>query len=225
MASPVEYSTHPAPHGARDRTVERTEVDGRSKRLVNAKGVTQNSCTLIGDSIIQFILKCKYTSVQSLPGLYAKDLVDTMRRDIIKVRNFKAVVVFIGTNDMTKSSYQEIVVFFEEIIEHIRAVNPLARLAICGILPRPCDSKSETMLRKRVSTNNAISHLCRRLNVTFIKSEICLKDQGSDKVLYRPDKIHLEDKGVRLLKTYLEGRIGSLLGLPPQWVPFPLNQH
>jgi hypothetical protein len=23
----------------------------------------------------------------------------------------------------------------------------------------------------------------------------------------------------------LEGRIGSLLGLPPQWVPFPLNWH
>jgi lysophospholipase L1-like esterase len=205
--------------------VEHTDVAGRSKRLVKAKGFTQNRCTLIGDSIIQFILKCKYTSVQSIPGLYAKDLVAAMRRDTIKIRDFHAIVILIGTNDLTRSTFREIVVFFEEIVDYIRSVNPLARLAICGILPRPCDAKSSTMLRKRSSTNNAISHLCRRVNVCYIKTELCLKDEGPDSLLFRSDKIHLEDKGVKLLKKYLEGRIGSLLGLPPQWVPFPLNWH
>jgi hypothetical protein len=75
-----------------------------------------------------------------------------------------------------------------------------------------------------VSTNNAISALCRRLNVHYIKTELCLFNQGSDEYLFMPDKIHLTDPGVSILKMYLEGRFGSLLGLPPQWTPFPLNR-
>jgi lysophospholipase L1-like esterase len=203
--------------------VEYTEVDGRSKRLVKAKGHAENRCTLIGDSIIQMIRQCLYTSIQSIPGLYAKDLVDVMRRGVVKVHNFKAIIVIIGTNDLCRSTHQEIAAFFEDIVEYIRSQNPLARLAICGILPRPCDAKSTTMQRKRTSTNNAISHLCRRQNVHYIKTELCLFDQGPEKLLYMPDKIHLSDKGWKILKMFLEGRFGSLLGLPPQWVPFPLN--
>ena len=223
MASPVEYSTSRAPLSSKERTVEHTEVAGRTKRLIKAKGNAENRCTLIGDSIIQMIRQCLYTSIQSIPGLYVKDLVDVMRRGVVRVHDFKAIIVIIGTNDLCRSSFTEIAAFFADIVEFIRSQNPLARLAICGILPRPCDARSETMQKKRVSTNNAISHLCRRVNVHYIKTEICLYDQGPEKLLYMPDKIHLSDKGVKILKMYLEGRFGSLLGLPPQWVPFPLN--
>jgi hypothetical protein len=227
MASPVEFSTSRAPSSAVDRSVEYTEVDGRRKRLVKAKGFSENRCTLIGDSLIQFVRQCLYTSIQSIPGLYAKDLVDVMRRGSVKVQDFKAIIVLIGSNDLCKSTYREIAGFLEDIVDYIRSQNPLARLAICGILPRPRDNKLPTMLKKRVSTNNAISHMCRRLNVHYIKTEVCLYDQGSEKLLYMPDKLHLSDKGVKILKMYLDGRFGSLLGLPPQWVPFPLplNQN
>ena len=138
--------------------------------------------------------------------------------------NFKAIIYFCGTNDMTRASHQEIVGYFDSLITYTRSINPLVRIAIAGILPRPCDNGSDTLLRKRISVNNAISHLCRRLNVQYIKSEICLKDAGDDSVVYRPDKIHLETPAVHLLQSYLEGRFASLLGIPPQWVPFPLNR-
>jgi hypothetical protein len=224
MASPVEFSTSRASPTAPSRSVEHTEVEGRTKRLVKAKGFAENRCTLIGDSMLQMIKEFLYTSVQSLPGLYAKDLVGVMRRGDIKVSNFRAIIILIGTNDLHKVTHQELASYFNDIVDYIRSVNPLARIAISCILPRPCDYKFPTKVKKRVSANNAISHVCRRINVQYIKSEICLFDQGPDKLLYMPDKIHLTMKGVKILKMYLEGRFGSLLGLPPQWVPFPLNR-
>jgi lysophospholipase L1-like esterase len=148
-----------------------------------------------------------------------------MRRGHITVQDFKAIMVLIGTNDLSKSTHMEIAGFLKEIVEYIRSQNPLARLAVCGILPRPCDIKLPSMQRKRSSANNAISHMCRNLNVHYIKTEVCLYNQGPEKLIYRPDKLHLSNKGVKILKMYLEGRFGSLLGLPHQWVPFPLPQN
>jgi hypothetical protein len=223
MASPVEFSDHWLP--GKKRSVEQTTVEGRVKRLVKAKGVVENRCSLIGDSIIQFVEECRYTSLQSIPGLYAKDLEGVIRRGGITVANFRALIFFCGTNDLTRVSFQEIVGYFESLIWYTRSINPLARIAIAGILPRPCDEGDDTMIKKRVSANNAISHLCRRINVQYIKSEICLKDAGPTSVVYRPDKIHLEKPAVRRLQSYLEGRFSSLLGMPPQWVPFPSNRH
>jgi hypothetical protein len=141
------------------------------------------------------------------------------------VSQFKAITFSLGTNDMSRSTLPEMVSYFEDIINCTRSKKPLARIAITGILPRPCDEGSPKLLKKRISVNNAISHLCRRQNVQFIKSEICLKDAGPVDVVFMPDKIHLADPAVTLLKRYLEGRFGSLLGLPPQWTPFPLNRH
>ena len=223
MASPVGYTTL-VPIG-KIRSVGQTMVDGRRKRLVLAKGHTANKCTLIGDSIIQFIQQCSYTSVQSIPGLYAKNLVDVIRRGVLTISDFKAIVFLIGTNDMTRSTLPEIVAIFEEIINFTRSRNPLARIAISCILPRPCDAGSPKLIKKRVSVNNGISHLCRRLNVQYIKTEICLKNAGPDDKVFMPDKIHLADPAVKLLKTYLEGRFGSLVGITPQWTPFPLNRR
>ena len=222
MASPVGFSDHWLP--GRKRSVEQLSVDGRIKRFVKAKGVVENRCSLIGDSIIQFVKECKYTSLQSIPGLYAKDLEGVIRRGDVTVSDFRAIIFFCGTNDMARATHQEIVGYFESLISYTRSLNPLVRIAIAGILPRPCDDGSDTMLKKRVSVNNAISHLCRRINVQYIKTEICLKDAGDTSVVYRPDKLHLETPAVLLLQKYLEGRFASLLGIPPQWVPFPLNR-
>ena len=222
MASPVGFSDHWLP--GRKRSVEQTSVDGRIKRLVKAKGFIENRCSLIGDSIIQFVEECRYTSLQSIPGLYARDLEGVIRQGKVTIVDFKAIIYFCGTNDMARATLAEIVGYFESLIEYTRSVNPLVRIAIAGILPRPCDNASETLLKKRVSVNNGISHLCRRINVQYIKSEICLKDAGADNIVYRPDKIHLERPAVRRLQAYLEGRFASLLGIPPQWVPFPSNR-
>jgi type III secretion system FlhB-like substrate exporter len=219
MASSVCY-TKDKPEGTK-RSTSHIVVEGRHKRLVHARGYRENTVTIIGDSIIQFLKQMTYVSVQSIPGSYARNLVAICKKGDITLESFRAIVVFCGTNDLCDSTPYEIVRSFAGIIRHIRQENPTCRLAICGILPRPCDKNDSLKLEARVATNDYLADYCRRRNVAYFKSELALEGKGSEDKLYYADKIHLSKHGVTCFQTWLEGRIGSLLGMPPQWTPPP----
>jgi lysophospholipase L1-like esterase len=129
------------------------------------------------------------------------------------------VVLFTGTNDLCDTPHQEIANIFRSIVNYIRAESPETRIAIAGIIPRPCDEGNKNMLEARTNTNSALAYLSKRLNVEYFKTEICFHDKGPAHLIYRPDGIHLENYGVGILKTLLEGKIASLIGVPPQWDP------
>jgi lysophospholipase L1-like esterase len=74
-------------------------------------------------------------------------------------------------------------------------------------------------LEAREKTNEYLMQYCKRCNVAYFKTELALKGKGPEDKLYYTDKLHLSDTGVKCLKTWLEGRIGSLLGMPLQWTP------
>ena len=220
MASFTEF-TLDRPHGKK-RAVEAIEIDGRKKRLVNAKGHLQNRCTIVGDSMTQFADELLYTSVQSVPGAYARDFIKLCTKGSISIAHFKVVLIFLGTNDLCDTLPSDIALIFSGIIDHVRANNPDCRIAVAGILPRPCDDDYPTMLKARIDTNVALAALCKRRRVSYIKTEACFKDMGTVDDLYYPgDYIHLSKYGVDILVSHLEGKIGSLLGTPPQWIPTP----
>ena len=217
MASPVNYTTD-LPRGLK-RTVESVLVEGKPKKLTKSKGFTANKCTLIGDSIIKPLQDFLYTSVQAISGVYADHLLNLFKEEKLSVRNFKAIIILAGTNDLSKSSPQIIEKTFVDIVEYLREINPEARIAIGGILPRPCDRLLPTKLQAREDTNTLLAAMSRRMNIHYIKTEIALKDKAPISVLYEPDRLHLSYDGAIFLQTYLSGRVSSLLGIPRQWDP------
>ena len=220
MASPTQYMLD-RPQG-RKRSVGTTEIRGKKKRLVSAKGHLQNRCTIVGDSMVQYADELLYTSVQAVPGAYARDFIYLCTMGHISIANFKAILVFMGTNDLCDTSPNDIALIFSEIIDYVRMWNPSCRLAVAGILPRPCDDGYPLWLKARIDTNEALATLCKKRGVGYIKTEACFKDMGTvDDLYYHGDYLHLSKYGVDILCSHLEGKIGSLLGTPPQWNPFP----
>jgi hypothetical protein len=217
MASPIGYN--PRRVLGLEWDVDKVIVKGKEKRRIRAKGYNGNRATLLGDSIIQFISEMTSTSIQSVPGTYARDIVWMCQHGILDITRFEGVIIHTSTNDLCDTPPDEIVQIFNEIISYIREINPTCRLAVSGVLPRPCDAGSPTKLAKRSKVNKDLAALCKALNVHYIKSEKALKGKGPEWKIYRPDKLHLENFGVGLLKSYLGGEIGTLLGLPPQWDP------
>jgi hypothetical protein len=199
--------------------IDRVIVKGKEKRRIRAKGYNGNRATLIGDSIIQFISDMACTSIQSVPGSYARDLIWMCQHDIMDINLFEAIVVHTSTNDLGSTPTADIVDLFRCIVGYVRECNPTCRLAISGVLPRPVDDKSPTQMKKRVTLNKEIAAMCRALNVYYIKSERAIKGKGPMSKIYMEDGIHLANFGVGLLKSYIGGEIGSLIGLPPQWDP------
>jgi hypothetical protein len=217
MASPVGF-TKERPSGLK-RSVDYFYVGNKKKRLVGAKGFTRNEVTMIGDSIIQFLTDLLYTSIQSIPGTYARHLVNMCISGRLDISNFKCVVIFCGTNDLTDSSNAQIMASMSRIIAYIRQQNHDARIAICGVLPRPCDGMNPRyhhLIQQRIDLNEALKYHCMSLNVQYFKVDKAIKGKGSDALLYHTDFLHLSDVGLGYLKLWLDGRIGCLLGSPPQ---------
>jgi hypothetical protein len=213
MASPVDYN--PKRVFGMEWDVDHVEFNGKTKRRIRAKGYSANRVTIIGDSIIQMLSNLLYTSIQSFPGAYARDIVDMCQSGIYVIEGFDLVLVSAGTNDQSKSSILEVLVSFRRIVHHVRQQNPRCLIAICGLLPRPVDSKDESKTKKLDELNTALQADCILINVYYIHTDRAIKGQPTAKV-YRDDGIHLTFKGVGYLKSYLEGIIGSILGTPPQ---------
>ena len=217
MASPVDYSPHLV-LGMQWET-DRVLVAGKEKRRIRAKGHLSNKVTIIGDSIIQMFSDLLITSIQSIPGAYARNIVEMCESGIYVIEGFSAILVLAGTNDQCKRAILEVLVSFRRIVHHIRTRNPTCMIAICGLLPRPVDFGSPTKMKKLDDLNDALQADCKLMNVCYVKTEKGIKDKGPTSKIYRNDGIHLSDKGVEFLVNYLEGVIGSLLGDPPQWDP------
>ena len=216
MASPVGYS--PRRVLGMQWEIDHVTVDGKVKRRIRAKGYASNRTTLLGDSIIQMLSDMQITSIQSVPGAYARSIVSMCEAGTYVVEGFEIVAIFAGTNDQCKSSIMEVLVSFRRIVQHIRAQNPLSRIAICGLLPRPVDAKSITKSDKLVNLNQAIEDDCALINVCYIKTDRALKGKATSQV-YMGDGIHLTLLGAWYLQNYLEGVFGAILGIPPQWDP------
>jgi lysophospholipase L1-like esterase len=107
----------------------------------------------------------------------------------------------------------EVLVSVRRIVQYIRVQNPTCRIAICGLLPRPIDSKDPIKVNKLDDLNIALKADCALINVYFINTEKSIKGHPIKNV-YREDGIHLTLEGVGYMKSYLEGIIGTVVGMP-----------
>ena len=218
MSSPVAYN--PRRELGLQWAIDYVYVGGKRKRRILAKGYNSNRTTIIGDSMIQMLSDMIGSSIQSVPGAYARDIADMCDSGIFTVAGFDVVTVMAGTNDVSsKKCLMEILVSFRRLIQCIRSLNPTCKVAVCGLLRRPCDERSATKIKKLDDFNLLLQDDCELTNVYFIKTSKCLKDMGPDSLIYRHDGIHLTFDGVGCLKCYMEGIIGSIIGMPPQWDP------
>jgi hypothetical protein len=218
MASSIGHTTSRplGPH----HSVDWVRFGKKEKKLASSRGFTANRVTIIGDSIVHRIAQMLYTSVQGYPGAYLRDLVGMCHQGIYDVTRFEAVVVMAGTNDFSSNySQTQILAMVTAIINYIRAVNPSAQIAICGILPRPCDARHPRTFPKiqaRFQLNTALNLHCQATGVAFFKTDKALKGKGPDNYLYHTDLLHLSDNGIHFLKKWLEGRIACLIGATSQ---------
>jgi hypothetical protein len=213
MASQTGYTSN-RPVGLK-RSVDRFSFEGKIKCLATAKGFAENRVTIIGDSHIQFLQDLLYVSIQSVPGAYARDLVNLCNIGRLDILDFKAVVIFAGSNDVTDSTPSLIVASITNIVNHIRLHNPTALIAVCTVLRRPCDALNPLHFHRiplRDAVNTAIRARCSTLNVHVFKVDKAIKGKGPDNIIFHTDLLHLSDIGIGHLKKWLEGRIGSLLG-------------
>jgi lysophospholipase L1-like esterase len=162
---------------------------------------------------------CLNNSIQAIPGAYARDVIKLCEQGTLSVAGFRVILVAAGTNDLCDTPLDEIIQIFRNIIEYVRNKKNHCRLAISGILPRACDHQLIPKLQRRIDTNESLAALCKSQHVAYLKTELAIKDKGPIPLIYCPDGIHLTDTGIGLVKKWIEGRIGSLLGSPPQWTP------
>jgi hypothetical protein len=218
MASPVGYTTD-RPTGL-SHSVEKFRHGNRDRKLASSKGFSSNRVTIIGDSIIQRMEELLYVSVQGVPGAYLSDMISMCQQGRYDIDNFEGVIVMSGTNDFSRDcTQQHMLDLYTAVVHYIRAVNPTTRIAICGILPRPCDAwdpRTSHRLKNRILLNTALLLHCQSLGVAYFKSDKALKGKGSDSYLFHTDYLHLSDHGLHFLKIWLEGRVACLVGSPPQ---------
>jgi lysophospholipase L1-like esterase len=143
------------------------------------------------------------------------------RNGSLNVRNYRILVVHFGTNDLRADEHftkcaERIVASLDRALTFIQSVNPLATLAVSGILPRPKDLKAENvkMMEARIYANVSMKAFCEDRGIEYLTSETFLSSvDAKEVVLYEDDGIHLTPDGAYLFQNFLEGKIGELLGI------------
>jgi hypothetical protein len=197
------------------------QVLGKSKRVSRGEAFDENRATVISDSICQLIYNLLHTRVQSVHGGTMENLEAYCRGGVVDIAKFSAILVHFGTNDLTDrcppdQCARRIVASLDRAISFIRGINPNARIGVSGILPRPRDQNNSNMLEVRIVTNVQLRTYCLANNLEYFKSETMLKKRDPTINPFAHDNLHLSEAGAGYFKAYLEGKVGVLMGLPPQ---------
>ena len=113
MTSPVNYN--PRRELGLQWSIDYVYIGNKRKRRIRAKGYNSNSTTIIGDSMIQMLSDMIGTSIQSVPGAYARDITDMCVNGTFTLAGFRVVTVMAGTNDISsKKCIMEILVSFRK---------------------------------------------------------------------------------------------------------------
>lgn len=163
--------------------------------------------TVISDSICKFIRFMHTCGVQAFPGATIQRLTTKVQLGYVNLHHMKNIIVHVGTNNIEQSSVQDIIVNFERLINAIQQKNPVAKIFISSILPRPKDG--EDIQRKLVLVNAEIRTLCKHRGIYNLKSYKAFGDRNSSEFssYFAKDKLHLSRKGTSKLTSYFEGNL------------------
>jgi hypothetical protein len=183
----------------------------RGHEMFHWQGRKSNRVGLIGDSLTKWMKGIPHLEVQSLPGLTLSKALQKMKNGEIKTSGFRAILIFIATNDLRRNSVFKIAKMMQEIVTFLRTEHPQTRLGVSLIIPRPKDTKP-WQEEKRRKVNACFKKMCRIHNLAFMNSYkgVCINDVF-DETLYALDKIHLNRRGVANMKEYLAGVAAAML--------------
>ena len=160
------------------------------------QGLVDNRVGLIGDSLVKYIRGVRHLEIQSVPGLGLTRALEMMTTGELRIVNYEALVLMIGTNDLG-SDYITIIRKMYEILRFLKSATPGTKLAVGLILPRPCDTDYFADVHRRF-VNSELRFLCKDLGVVFLNTYIGVTTNGFfDTTLYARDMLHLNWRGVQ----------------------------
>jgi lysophospholipase L1-like esterase len=134
------------------------------------KGEDRIVATILADSICKWLRGIRHTDTQSLPGINLQKAILRVKDRTLDVSSYKIIIVHISTNDIHSSSPLQITEKMEELTDLIREINPSAKIAISGMLPRPIDDPSPWVEANRRKTNISLRKSARKRGMYFVES-------------------------------------------------------
>jgi hypothetical protein len=187
------------------------------KRVTTADAFTSNISTIVSDSMCQNIMNMVSTGVQCVHGGYLKDFPMYCQYGAYDLHGFLGILFVYGTNDISRyQSRIRLVSSLDQAVRFTRHVNPLARIGVSSIFPRPVDVNNPVMQAARDSANADLLNYCSHNNILYVDSCTTLNGRNPTVPCFRNDGIHLSDAACGYFKTYLDGKMGVLIGAPPQ---------
>ena len=171
---------------------------------------------IIGDSIVKFVNSCESVDVFAFPGANIDTIYWKLRLGKIPFTNYEIIVLHVGTNDYSSGiATDRILARYRRLISLFHHNNPNILIGISALIPRPCDS-IETK-DKLTDLNRALHNLCKESDKTrFFKTYRAFVDKKTKETLtdlyVSNDRLHLNFKGVSILKKSLIGNIRTLQG-------------
>ena len=174
--------------------------------------VKNNHC-IIGDSIVKFLKITNQADVIAFPGATIDRLYWKIKLEKVLLRQYKVIVLHVGTNDLQGNGIEEIVLKYLRLLELVKDLNNSVRVGVSSVLPKPCETPEEN--NRIILLNRELKKLCGSKKVHFIPSyrPFVGKKQYINEEFYAKDKLHLNHRGSVRLRNNLVGNIKSIQGL------------
>jgi lysophospholipase L1-like esterase len=191
--------------GFRAKNVERRTLFAQRKAL------DRNAVVFVGDSI----LEGWHTAVEDLPGIGAKlanrgvggdttpNLVYRLQEDVLSL-NPKALVVMIGTNDLSEhTTPEQIASNCRELLTRTRAACPNIPIAWCLVMPRRGEDNYPELIR---DLNRRIVEMAKSdplVTICDTYTPLALPDGSSKPECFLSDRLHPNAAGFAAMKQAL----------------------
>lgn len=150
--------------------------------------------------------------VEAISGANIHTLHNFIKENKSLLKNYSHLLLHVGTNDIGNGLTTKLIIqYYNDLLDLIRNYNSSIKVIISSILPRPIDFEDTKNLV--INTNNELSCLAIKKNVSFVKSYKPFVQQPGSIVkhkCYCRDKLHLSYLGVSLLRNFFIGVINHL---------------
>jgi len=158
----------------------------------------------VGDSIARNVPDLRGFENQAKGGETTRSLQMRIANGHIKVGGFRVIVIHVGTNDIANGkTAEDIVFYYDNLIQAIRRQNQTATLVVSAIIPRwlddghtkPVIAKANQLLQRNAD---------RKWACLFLRSDKLFRFSGMvRKEFYQQDTLHLNVLGSKRLRDFV----------------------
>jgi lysophospholipase L1-like esterase len=142
-----------------------------------------------------------------MSGIRLKELEKYIVSNSAWIAKFKSILLLCGTNNVTKDPVPNILSLFLDVIRRIKSINPLCKILVSAILPRPRDDAQYSSKVKEI--NFQLRKECLKLEVHYISSNRLFIKSGVPVSNYFYDGLHLKPEGVKRLRQFFSQKLAE----------------